>query len=83
MITDPKAINKQQTVLREALKGDLPHEEAIQLCLNQHAMLHSGKATQGKVWSFEDEILDDLPEATFRCIPSTPDEAWARRWSTS
>ena len=69
MISDPKALNKQQTVVREALKGAMPHEQAIQLCLRQNAMLHSAKVMPTTSWSFEDEVLDDLTEPAFRRIP--------------
>jgi len=45
------------------------HDKAIQLFLNQHAMLHSKKIAQTELWSFEDEILNDMPEAQIRRIP--------------
>jgi hypothetical protein len=45
------------------------HDKAIQLFLNQHAMLHSKKMAQTVIWSFEDEVLNDMPEAQVRCIP--------------
>lgn len=77
MISDPKALNRQQTVVREALKGATTHEQAIQLCLEQNAMLHSAKVTKTDSWSFEDEVLDDLPEETFRRIPSNEDHSIA------
>ena len=69
MITDPKTLNKQQTQLREALTGAQPHAEAIQLCLKQHAMLHSAKTAQSDIWSYEDEILDEVRPEVFRRIP--------------
>jgi len=77
MISDPKALNRQQTVVREALKGATSHAQAIQLCLKQNAMLHSGKVTKTEAWSFEDEILDDLPEEIFRRIPRNEDHSIA------
>jgi len=79
VITDPKALNKQQTKLRRALEGALPHEEAIQLCLDQHAILHSARATRDEIWSYEDEILDKLSEETFRRIP--PGEEHSIVWN--
>lgn len=75
MITDPKALNKQQTVLREALKGAVNHEQAIQLCLEQNARLHSAKVTPITIWSFEDEILNDLSEDLFRRIPANEEHS--------
>jgi hypothetical protein len=75
LISDHKALNKQQTVVREALKGAAPHEQAIQLCLEQNAMLHSAIVTEMSFWSFEDEVLDDLPEEIFRRIPSSEEHS--------
>jgi hypothetical protein len=75
MISDPKAMNKQQTVLREAIKEAQPHEQAIQLCLNQHALLHSAKVTSEVIWSYEDEVLDDLDEVIFRRIPKNEEHS--------
>jgi hypothetical protein len=79
VITDAKALNKQQSQLRKALEGALPHEEAIQLCLNQHAMLHSARVTQSGIWSYEDEILDNLSEELFRRVP--PGEEHSIVWN--
>jgi hypothetical protein len=45
------------------------HDKAIQLFLNQHAMLHSSKMAQTALWSFEDEVLHDMPEVQIRRIP--------------
>jgi len=59
----------RQTELRGALTAPAPSGEALGLFLGQHAMLHSGKMNAGAPWSFEDEALDDLPEAGFRRIP--------------
>ena len=75
MISDPKALNKQQTVLREALKGAQTHEQAIQLCLHQHEMLHSAEVTTKEIWSYEDEILDNLDETSFRRIPENEEHS--------
>jgi len=75
MITDPKALNKQQTVLREALNGAVNHQQAIQLCLEQNARLHSANVTQITTWSFEDEILNELSEDLFRRIPSNEEHS--------
>jgi hypothetical protein len=45
------------------------HDEAIQLFLSQHAMLHSAKMAQSETWSFEDAVLDDMTEEQIRRIP--------------
>ena len=49
--------------------SDNQHDEAIQLFLSQHAMLHSAKMTGTKTWSFEDEIFTDMLEEQIRRIP--------------
>jgi hypothetical protein len=69
MVTDPKTLNRQQTKLREALEGALPFDHAIRLCLQQHTALHSAQISSNQIWSFEDEILDDLSTEIFRRIP--------------
>jgi hypothetical protein len=63
-----KLWNQGQQNLRRALSaGDW--QKAIELFLMQHAMLHSGKGSKAKLWSFEDEILSDLSEEEIRWIP--------------
>lgn len=70
-----KSLNKRQTELRRMLLSFRRHDEAIQLFLHQHAMLHSAKAAQteqpaSEFWSFEDNVLDDMTEEQMRRIPS-------------
>ena len=69
---------KQQTELRSIMMRFNQHDKAIQLFLHQHAMLHSRKMTQTEAWSFEDEILNDMPEEQIRGIPpgSEHSAAW-------
>ena len=52
----------QQTELRRALLNSKQHARAIQLFLRQHAMLHSASMARAGLWSFEDAVLDDMPE---------------------
>jgi hypothetical protein len=61
---------KQQTELRLIMMRSNQHDEAIQLFLNQHAMLHSKKMAGTTPWSFEDEVLDEMPESQIRRIPA-------------
>jgi hypothetical protein len=60
---------KRQTELRQIMARPEQHDEAIQLFLSQHAMLHSAKMAQTEPWSFEDAILDDMTEEQIRRIP--------------
>jgi hypothetical protein len=68
---------KQQTELRRIMMGFDQHNQAIQLFLSQHAMLHSAKMAQTEPWSFEDEILNDMPEEQIRRIPQGGDHSVA------
>jgi hypothetical protein len=77
--THSKALNKQQTELRKLMMGFDRHEEAIDLFLRQHAMLHSVKMSGTGLWSFEDSILDDMSEEAVRRIPQGDEHSvvWA------
>ena len=68
MDANHKQWNQRQQNLRQALsKRD--QQKAIELFLIQHAMVHSAKVSKAKLWSFEDEVLNDLTEEQFRCVP--------------
>jgi hypothetical protein len=68
---------QRQTELRRIMARSERHDEAIQLFLSQHTMLHSAKMVAGMAarmagtepWSFEDEVLDDMTEEQIRRIP--------------
>jgi hypothetical protein len=60
---------KRQTELRRIMMNSNQHDKAIQLFMSQHAMLHSQKMAQTESWSFEDEVLNDMPTVQIRCIP--------------
>ena len=64
-----KFLNRQQTQLRQIMLKFDRHDEAIKLFMEQHAMLHSAQVAQTDLWSYEDAVLDDMPEAQFRRIP--------------
>ena len=66
-----KLLNKQQTELRQVMMSFDHHDEAIQLFLRQHAMLHSVNMAHSELWSFEDEILNDMTEEQIRRIPQS------------
>ncbi|MCP5094275.1 MAG: DinB family protein [Chloroflexi bacterium] len=67
--TARKVLNKQQTALRDVMTSYDQHEEAINLFLSHHAMLHSAQVADFAHWSYEDAILDGLDEAQIRRIP--------------
>lgn len=58
-----------QKKLRRALSAT-DHRPAIDLFLDQHAMVHAKKMSGTKLWSFEDEVLNGIAAEQFRCIPA-------------
>jgi hypothetical protein len=63
-----KTWNDQQQTLRQLLNsGD--HDAAIQAFFRQHAMVHSAVMAETGLWSFADEVLQDITDAAMRCIP--------------
>lgn len=63
-----KLWNERLQKLHRALSaGD--HKKVIDLFMVQHAMVHSAGMSKSKLWSFEDEILNDLTAEQVRCIP--------------
>jgi RimJ/RimL family protein N-acetyltransferase len=64
---------KRQTELRRVMTRSGQYDEAIQLFLTQHAILHSAevsaKEALAEPWSFEDAILDDMTEERIRRVP--------------
>jgi hypothetical protein len=67
--TNRKRLNKQQSELRRLMTDAGQFEAAMQLFFEQHASLHSAKASDLDIWSFEDALLDGLSEELFRRIP--------------
>ena len=63
-----RAWSNQQKELRAALAKEDQQEQAIELFIQQHSVLHSAKVKQ-RDWSYEDGLLDDLPEEKWRFIP--------------
>jgi hypothetical protein len=64
---------KRQTELRRVMTRSGQYDEAIQLFLTQHVMLHSAKMAAkvagAEPWSFEDAVLDDMTEERIRRVP--------------
>ena len=63
-----KTCLQRQTELRRIMLSPDQFDQALSLFLSQHAMLHSKKMAQTEPWSFEDEILNDMPEEQVRRI---------------
>jgi hypothetical protein len=62
--------NAQQKQLQNALSRPEQHHKAIELFLQQHAMVHSRSMSGSGLYSFEDEVCQGLSEEEFRIIPS-------------
>lgn len=68
----------QQNLLRSIILKPDKFDEAIKLCLRQHAMVHSSAVSREDIVTFEDELWQGLDDATFRTI--TPKESSSIAW---
>jgi len=69
MDSNRKLWNSRQKILRQTLTSAENHKMARELVLDQHAMVHSARMSKSGLYSFEDEILQDMSEKSIRCIP--------------
>jgi hypothetical protein len=76
MNANQKLWNQQQQKLRIALASG-NHQKAIDLLLDQHAMLHSAKIARTRLWSYEDELFEGATESTLRTIPKNGEHSIA------
>ncbi|MCK4900273.1 MAG: hypothetical protein KAS38_15945, partial [Anaerolineales bacterium] len=51
---------KQQTELRKILLDIDHYDEAMELFMSQHAMLHSARMAQSGSWSLSDYVFSDI-----------------------
>jgi len=56
-----------KSLTRLFAQGD--RDPAIELFLNQHAMVHSARVSKSRLWSFEDELLNGMTDQEVRQIP--------------
>ncbi len=70
MESNRKLWNQQQKILRNVLEGKSDQDQAIELFLKQHAMLHAAEVSGMKQHSFVDEVWQDMTEEVFRRIPN-------------
>ncbi len=78
MVGEKAVWGSQQNLLREMLSKTDQFDAAIQLCLEQHAMVHASEMSQIDAVTFEDELWEGLEEAAFRARPGVKDStvAW-------
>lgn len=67
--------NFQQKLLKSIITKLDKFDETIELCLEQHLMVHASEMSQTNVVTFEDELWDRLDEITFSTMPTEKDEA--------
>jgi hypothetical protein len=72
-----KKWNERQKKLRALLSDPFILPQAIELFLQQHAEVHSGKMSPAGDLSFEDEVLAGLTEAQLREVPNRMDHSIA------
>lgn len=60
--------NRNQQILRDALKKQETHAFAIKLFLDQHAMVHEGEVSGTAQLTFPDEIWQNLASEDLRSI---------------
>jgi len=71
-----KQWNDRHKKLNRALDSG-NRDKAIELFLNQHAMVHSAKMAKSDLWLFEDEILSGMTDAQIREIPNNGEHSIA------
>ncbi len=68
MDPERKQWNERQKALRQRLEsGDC--QQAIDLFLTQHAMVHAAEMSHSDLYSFADQLWQDMAEETIRRIP--------------
>jgi hypothetical protein len=77
MNANRKQWNQQQQTLQAALKHPEDFLKAKELFMCQHAMVHATAMSQSELWSFEDEVLQNMTEADFRHIPQNEEHSIA------
>jgi len=65
--------NPKQARLKETVLKQEKFDEAIELCLNLHSIVHCAGITQEKTASFLDEIWSGLTEEAFITMPTVKD----------
>lgn len=70
--------NSKHQLFKSILPNPGNFTEAIQLCLELHALVHTSEMSGTSVETFEDQLWEGLAETTFRTMPSIKDTtiAW-------
>lgn len=70
-------LNAQQILIRKMLKDKQPYKLVMPHLLQQHARLHAQEMSGSENWSYQDEVLADVPEDWMRIIPEGEDHSIA------
>jgi len=70
MIRVAKEWNPKQALLRKNLSKPEKFDEAIELCLLMHSLVHNSKVGNCNYTTYEDKLWDGLNEAVFRAVPT-------------
>jgi hypothetical protein len=83
-VDNRKTWTSQQDQLRKLLSAKAHFEQAIQLFLAQHAVVHTATISGGQAWSLQDEVLANLTDEQIktRLRPGTNSIAWLL-WHTT
>lgn len=73
MISVTTLWNPKQALLREIIKKPDKFDEAIKLCLEMHALVHTSEMSGINIRTFEDELWDALDELSFRTMSTAKD----------
>lgn len=78
VISVTKLWNPKQSLLKEIVLKPDRFDEAMELCLEMHSMVHTSEMSGIKERTFEDELWDGLDEFAFRTMPTIKDAtiAW-------
>ena len=69
MDSNRKRWNEGQKSLRQVLERDENHQQAIDLFLTQHAMVHDAEMSQSGLHSFAEDVWKDASQEVIRCVP--------------
>jgi len=76
-IPHAKFLNSNQVLIRKMLVEKKPFDLIKPLLLQQHAQLHAHGMSDYGDWSYQDEVLVDIPKAWMRIIPKGKDHSIA------
>lgn len=71
--------NPKQALLKDIIPKADRFDEAIQLCLEMHSMVHTSEMSEIGVQTFEDLLWDGLDEITFRTVST--DKGMSIAWN--